>query len=214
MLPRPLLLDIGVRWALACALLLALAVSIGHPYVQLWLPFYKPLIAVLLPDYRITALTLAAQPAGHVVAVTLELTHATWIGVKLLPVGFSVSSSTLEGHALQHLVIIGSLLLAWPLDPQGGWSHRIALLLLGFISLAVVEALDIPFVLAGSVTDLLMGNFAPALLDESWRVRWMNFLNGGGRLVLSVAAVLMAVAAYRRLFPRHADVSQTSSELL
>ena len=205
---RQHLLKIGLRAALAFALTLVAALILGRHYVQVWLPLYQQVISWLMPEYRVVEIALQFQPSGQVVKLSVELIHPTLVGLKLLPEGLSVSSTTLQGHALQHPILIATVLLAWQLGEKASWTHRLALLGLGLVGLIIVEALDVPFVLAGSITDLLLADFAPQLQDSSWLVRWMHVLNGGGRLALSAAAALIAVACYRYLFLRRSGVSR------
>ena len=199
-MPRQHLLKIGLRAALALALMLIAALLWGRQYVQLWLPLYQQVISWLMPDYRVVDIVLQSQSSGQVVKLSVELIHQTVVGLKLLPQGLSVSSTTLQGHALQHPILIATVLLAWPLGEKASWTQRLRLLGLGLIGLLIVEALDVPFVLAGSITDLLLADFAPHLQDKSGLVRWMHILNGGGRLALSVGAALIVVAGYHAYF--------------
>jgi hypothetical protein len=55
-------------------------------------------------------------------------------------------------------------------------------------------------VLLGSIDDLILANVAPG--TSSFLVGWMDFMNGGGRLALSVAAALAAVGVGRMLAAR------------
>lgn len=203
------LFKIGRRAALAFTLALAAALLFGRQYVQLWLPLYQQVIAWLLPEYRVVEVVLQSQPSAPVVKLSVELVHQTLVGLKLLPQGLSVSSTTLQGHALQHPILIATVLFASPLGENASWTQRFGSLGVGLIGLMLVEALDIPFVLAGSVTDLLLADFAPHLQDQSGLVQWMYILNGGGRLALSVGAALVAVAGCRYLFSRRSGLSRT-----
>lgn len=201
MAPPPLF-RFGTRVVLAFTLALVAVWLFGRYYVQLWQPLYHQIIAWLLPDFRVIETVLQSQPSGEVIQVSVELTRPAWIGANLLPPGLSVSSSTLQGYALQHPVILATVLFAWPPGEPASWTKRLGLLGFGLIGLTVVEMLDIPFVLAGAVTDLLLSDFAPGNLAASKLVRWMHFLNTGGRLALSLAVALIAVAFYRHLFAR------------
>lgn len=209
MLARPQLLKIGRRAALAFTLALVAALLFGRYYVQLWLPLYQQVIAWLLPEYRVVEVVLQSQPSAPVVKLSVELIHQTLAGLKLLPQGLSVSSTTLQGHALQHPILLTTVLFASPLAENASWSQRFSLLGLGLVGLMLVEALDIPFVLAGSITALLLADFAPQLVDDSWLVRWMHVLNGGGRLALPVGVALVAVAGCRYWRSRGSDVART-----
>jgi hypothetical protein len=90
-----------------------------------------------------------------------------------------------------------SLLVAWP---AASISRRIALLAIAVPLLLLVEMLDVPLVLLGSMDDLILANVAPG--TSSFLVVWMYFMNGGGRLALSVAAALAAVGFARMLAAR------------
>lgn len=194
------LLDFGLRLLVIGVAVLALSFLIAPHYVGLWLPLYKQVAGWLLPDYRIVELALRSQPPDQLVSLTIETARPLIVGTKLLPAGMSLSSTTLQGHAVQHLVIVVSLLLAWPQNQPG--SQRLVLLLFALPALFILEALDIPFVLAGAIQDLLLAQFSPSEWSQSWLVRWMNFLNGGGRLALSLAGALIAIGSYRFLFAR------------
>lgn len=206
---RQALRNLAVRLLAAGVGVLALAFLIAPHYVALWLGLYQQVIIWLLPDFRVVDLSLKSQAAEHVVSITIEAARPLWIGTKLLPAGASLSSSTLQGHAVQHLVIVLGLLLVWPLGQAKRWKHRIILLLFALPTLLLVETLDIPFVLAGAVTDLLLYQFSPSEWESSWLVRWMSFLNTGGRVALSLAAALMVIACCRSLFSRRTHVSPT-----
>lgn len=70
--------------------------------------------------------------------------------------------------------------------------------------LLLMEMLDVPLVLLGSNEDLLLANIAPG--TASLLVAWMNFMNGGGRRALSIAAALAAAGLVRMLAARPARV--------
>jgi hypothetical protein len=87
-----------------------------------------------------------------------------------------------------------SLLVAWPVTSI---TRRIALLCMSVPLLLLVEMLDVPMVLLGSIEDLILANVAPD--TTSFLVGWMNLMNGGGRLALSIAAALAAFGVGRIL---------------
>jgi hypothetical protein len=87
-----------------------------------------------------------------------------------------------------------SLLAALPVS---NIQHRIALLFMAVPLLLLVEMLDVPMVLLGSIEDLILANVAPTA--DSFLVGWMNFMNGGGRLALSIVAALIAFGGGRIL---------------
>lgn len=144
------------------------------------------------PDYRIQSLAIQENRGEAVVSLNLKLEQYTFVAGQLLHPGFDITSSTLAGHSIQHALLIFSLLAAWPAT---GISRRFALLCLAVPLLLLVEMLDVPLVLLGSNEDIILANVAPTA--SSFLVGWMNFLNGGGRLALSITAALFAVGCNR-----------------
>jgi hypothetical protein len=182
---------------LAYTVLLALSLHYGRQYVELLLPIYRWEIGWCAPEYRIQSLAVQENRGEAVVSLNLKLEQYTFVAGQLLHPGGDITSSTLAGHSLQHVLLIFSLLAAWP---AAGISRRFALLCLAVPLLLLVEMLDVPLVLLGSNEDIILANVAPTA--SSFLVSWMNFLNGGGRLALSIAAALFAVAVSKFWLPR------------
>jgi hypothetical protein len=191
---RPVLLKFTVVFMLVYLLLLVLTVQFGQRYVELLLPLFRWEISWCAPDYLIESLLLQDYRGEDVVALKLKLVQYSFSAGHLLPPGGEISSSTLSGHVLQHVVLMLSLLVAWPI---GGIKRRIALLGIALPLMLLVEMLDVPLVLLGSIEDLVLANVAPTA--NSFLVSWMNFINGGGRLALSIAAVIAANGVARIL---------------
>lgn len=191
---KPALLKFALLFPLAYIVLLALSLQLGQHYVGFWLPLYRWEIGWLFPDFQIGGLVLADNRGESVVALNLNLVHYTVLAGQVLHPGGSVSSSTLTGHALQHPLVLLSLLIAWP---TSNLPHRIALLCLSLPFLLLIEMLDVPLVLLGSIEDLILANVRHD--TSSFLVAWMNFMNGGGRLALSIVAALVAIGGGRSL---------------
>jgi hypothetical protein len=183
------LLKFAALFLLAYTVLLALSLQYGRQYVELMLPLYRWEIGWCAPEYRIQSLAVQENRGEAVVSLNLKLEQYTFVAGQLLHPGGDITSSTLAGHSLQHALLIFSLLAAWP---AAGISRRFALLGLAVPLLLMVEMLDVPLVLLGSNEDIILANVAPTA--SSFLVSWMNFINGGGRLALSIAAALLAVA--------------------
>jgi hypothetical protein len=186
----------ALRLLLAWGLLTGLAYAFGEHYGRLVIPVYREAVSVLAPEYRIHALELREQGGQRYFSLQVYTREGIRKGEVTLRPGIGLSSQTLLGHALQHPILIFGLLLAWPV---AGLARRALLLLLGVPALVVVEFLDVPLVLLGSLEDLILANVAPELLEDSPRVLAMHFMNTGGRLALAVAAALLAIAAVRLL---------------
>jgi hypothetical protein len=108
-----------------------------------------------------------------------------------------VTASTLAGRGVLHPVLILALLALF----ARSWRHlgRLAACALPF--LLVVEALDIPLVLAEQL-------YVPDVYatGEAWREpHWSRFLDGGGRHALCAAAAGAAYSLLEWLTRRRGD---------
>ena len=145
---RRSLLKFTAIFLAAYLVLLALSLQYGQRYVELLLPLYRWEIGWFTPDYRILSFGLQDYRGEAVVALNLQLMHYIVVEGHPLAPGGSISSSTLAGFALQHTVLALSLLAAWPARRLSG---RLLLLISVVPFLLVVEMLDIPLVLLGSI---------------------------------------------------------------
>lgn len=194
---KPALLKFAALFLAAYLALLGLSLQFGPHCVEFLLPLYRWEIAALTPNYHIASLALADNRGETVVAVTLDLVRYIVVAGQAISPGGNISSSTLAGHALQPPLLMLSLLAAWP---AASIFRRMALLAVAAPFLLLVEMLDVPLVLLGSIDDLILANVAPG--TSSFLVAWMYFMNGGGRLALSIAAALAAVGVGRMLAAR------------
>lgn len=185
---KPALLKCVVLFLLAYLVLLGLSLQFGQQYIELLLPLYRWEIAWLAPDYHLVSLAIADSHNESVIALNLDLVRYTVVAGHALPPTSGISSSTLVGHALQHPLIMLSLLAAWPASSN---FQRVKLFLIALPPLLLLEALDVPLVLLGSIEDLMIANIAPDTF--SFLAAWMNFLNGGGRLALAIVAAFATV---------------------
>ncbi len=129
------------------------------------------------------------------------------------PMGeIEINSSTLVGHIAQYPILALSLVAGWQ-----GLSRR-ARLLGGTVALlvcALAVCADIPFVLAGSLDDFVQFNLQGRDQPSSALISWMEFLNGGGRLLLALLVGLvsanLAARAQKALVSRGAKQGDTRS---
>jgi hypothetical protein len=189
------------RLILAYGLVMAIVLTFGDAYVDRLIPLYRLPVEWLLPEFRIESLGLARVNNEPVIALKLVLEETLWIGAKPVPPGGDLSASTLRGHALQHPILLYTLLLAWPglFGPAG-----VARLSISIPLLLLVELLDVPLVLVGSVQDLLLATLAPGRLGHDPWIGWMDFLNGGGRLALALMAAALSLAGGQAVAQRWA----------
>lgn len=172
------------------ATLLILSLLAGQYYARLMLPYYRWSMALISTDYRPTELALINRQGQSLIAANFTQQRPRMIQGTLLPADREFNSSTLLGHALQHPILIFSPLLAWWVMVR---QRPGRLLIGGIFALLCVELLDIPFVLLGSIEDLVLANIDVTLTSHSTLVAWMNFLNGGGRLGLCLCAAVLVL---------------------
>lgn|GEM_PF-1666897 len=166
----------------------------GDRYVQLLLPVYQWSFETLTPHYGVQSLRLEQDNGERIIKVRAQTVGARLLAGKSVQSGVPVSSSTLAGHALQHVVVLFTAMLLWPVRL---WWERAALIVLAVPALLVVETLDVPLVLVGALEDLVLFNFDEKLLSSSFLVQGMHFMNSGGRLALSLIAAVLTIAVWR-----------------
>jgi hypothetical protein len=193
---RTLLKSVGLL-VLVYVMLLAMSLQFGGTYVEFLLPLYRWELSHLAQDFELQSLMLGDNKGESVVALSM-FTKYSVINNQVIPSGISISCSTLIGHALQHPLLIFSLVFAWPATSLGQIFTRLCCALPFLI---LMETLDIPLLLLGSAQDLILANFTSG--SDSFIVGWMNLLNGGGRPALSIFAAMMALVCSKFFHSRH-----------
>lgn len=189
-----------LRLTLAAVVLLPLGVFFGAAFVESWLPAYRHVFVLVADEFRIQSLELDHEGADRVVRVRVVLRSPLVFGGKVVypDPRATANASTLTAHALQGPILAMLVILAWPARrwTEIGWR---LLLLAPLVSLLVL--FDLPCVLAAELWELVIERLAPG--TSSPLVIWKDFLQGGGRYALGVAAGAASVAgccAGRRTF--------------
>lgn len=180
---------VALKLALTLPLLLWLSNRYAIDYAEILLPLYRVVLNTALHDYSVLSIGVSTQGGEVVVVAKLFAFQEQLIGNRHLPAGFTVDASTLVGHALKHAVIIVTAAIVWP---RLTVSERLIRVLISLPLLIVIEALDIPLVLASAVRDLVISNVAPDQAARSWLIDWTHIMDGGGRTALSLAAACVA----------------------
>lgn len=183
---------------LAYAVLAAALLWQAPNYGELWVPLYQWELGVLAPELDITGVKITAPSNERVVMLEADVRPGSVFGHYFFERTMPMNSSTLLGHVLLHPLVMFLIVLAWP---SPSITRKLLYTLAAVPFLVVVELLDVPLVLLGSLQDLVLANAAPDKLRFAALVNWMNLLNGGGRIALSVAAALLAIAAVQTLTP-------------
>ncbi len=186
--------DWTLRMVIAYAVMAVLAGFLRPQYGEMVLPVYRAVVRWICADYRIMGFDLVETRGELRFGLVAVSSHYQMVGGKLLPPGAMVTSSTLLGHSLQHPILIFSLLLAWP--GISAW-RRIGLCICALPFLLLAECVDVPVVLGGNVLAAVVGQLAPETVSQSLTVQWIDFLGGGGRIVISLLAAAAALFAFR-----------------
>jgi len=162
----------------------------GKACGNLFLPLYRFEIEAIFPFMDIQRLLIDTSGREWLITLQIIFNSTYYVGMNPLAAVTVMSSSTLLGHAFQPLMILLPLVgAAKAIVPT---SNK-RLVLGAVFSLVLLLAVDVPFVLVGAIEDILLNQFAPGN-SPSLTMSWMYFLNGGGRLGLSVVAAIMTVA--------------------
>lgn len=183
---------------LAYAVLVMLLLWQAPRYGELWVPLYQWEISVISTDLDINNVSVVSPQGERVVMLDAEVRAGSVFGHYFFQSAVPLVSSTLLGHVLLHPIVMLLIVLAWP---AAGLQRKGLYLLAAIPFLIMVELLDVPLVLLGNLQDLVLSNAAPDALRFAPLVNWMNLLNGGGRIGLSVVAALLAVATVQTLAP-------------
>lgn len=192
-------LKFGVTLLVSYCLLTLIMVAFGEYLLRILLPLYSFFINIISTELQVQSIALDNSGTTKqilTVVINPELLH---LGKSSLPAGVPIQLSTLQGHSLQHLIIIYSILLAWPpilSNNKQLATNKLKLLLISLPFVLIVEFFDVPFVLLGSAYDLIYSNLAPELVTSSLMIKFMDFLNGGGRLAFSLTAAIFTLATY------------------
>lgn len=156
-------------------------------YLEILMPAIGAIVDALLPDGVVrTALGVTVKGSQELVALDAALTEPLRVGGIIVPAGEAIDATTLVAYALQPIALVYAVLAAWP---TGGAPARATLLALGLPAVMLATLLDIPFVLAGLVHNVLLD---AGVTDGTSRTLaiYYEFLHRGGRLGLAIAVAI------------------------
>lgn len=199
-----------LRLLLGAAVLLPLAVFYGEVLVNAWLAAYRIVFSWVADEFKLLNLYIDHEGADRVLRAQVAWRRIVFIGggkaIYPDPRGMA-NASTLLAHALQGPLVAMLTAIAWPTRLQTAtdavgkttrlrleWAARaIALLPL----LSVLMLVDMPIVLAGELWELALDMIVPD--STSALVIWKQFMQGGGRYALGLAAGVLAVLLARHV---------------
>ena len=179
--PRRLLVR-GLVFLLVWGILNSVAWIWGDQLARHVIPLYKISFTGLTDHYRLQSLRIEHQSEPY---FKIQVTTAgnRVLNHKNIPDKLGLSSQTLLGHTFQPIIIALSLLLSWPAQQI---RCRFVAIIIAIPIMILALALDVPVVLLGSLEDLIYANFYPQALNSVFSIHVMNFMNGGGRLLLGI----------------------------
>ncbi|NWG87713.1 MAG: hypothetical protein HXY26_09460 [Hydrogenophilaceae bacterium] len=190
---------IALRLGLGLPLVIWLAVEYGWYYADFWLPAYRGMLEILLPDFDVLSLGITAPRGEYLISGEFVPERTLFVQGRMLPKELVINASTLMAHALKPPIVLIAAALAWPGLSLGARGLR---LLLSLPFLLVLELADVPLMLASSVNDLMSWSVAPSADAASKLVDWTTILDGGGRIALSLAAAFAVAWLHPLLLQR------------
>jgi hypothetical protein len=177
------------------AILTALLYGAGEPYSRAWCQVLEWQIERIQGEFSAATVTLTDVDAQAAFRFEGTVTAALISRFPGIPPGAKVWATTLQAYAHNHAILIFSILVAWPAATA---RHRARLLLAGVPATGLSTSLDIPYALAALTRGEVYAAFDSGLIDTDLLVRYFEFLQGGGRLMLPVAAAGLAIAICKR----------------
>lgn len=178
----------------AYPVLTGLAIFYGDHYGRATIPLYQATISVIAPEYKLASFEIRQPRSEKVLFAEFVAEESRVVGGGVLPAGTSIQASTLLSHALQHAIVMYTLIAVCLVSSNASLARWLTAAALSLPGLALVEVLDVPFVLAGSVEDLVVNGMSAGEPIVPPVTYWMNFLNGGGRLALAAAGGVLTVS--------------------
>lgn len=192
------LFRISLRLLTAWLGLSVLGFLFGKEFISTLLPFVSWMVGLIEPG--ISPLVTVQQHQGnemvHLSATTLRSLEISKSLV--IPEGLRLTAAGSLAHALVPLVILWSLIIAWPAEVL---REKVALLLLSLPATLITVALTTPFLLVGRV-EIMLGEIAfqrGEQREEPFTLTWLLFTEGGGRWILPIILAAICVVAAKRL---------------
>lgn len=194
-LPQAKSLKEIAHWRIAGHVLLSLiAVTLIIANSELWarlsLPLYNAVIPYLYSSFDQVVVTLQTLKSETFFVLQANNSSPIVYNAQSLPANLQPSSRTLIAHSLQHpLFILPAVLLGSLFYPCNG----MRLLITTFVALLIMACIDVPMLLTGSIEDLMRTHFGNDGMLSALRIQWMQLLNNGGRIGLSLALAGIAL---------------------
>ena len=170
--------------------LLGLARSVGESYYSIWLPLLRVELKCLLPVDSLLNVGVTTRDGELVYAARIAVQNGPSATADHNVTSTVVIVSTLTGNALQPPIIMLSLILA---SVNVNVRKRCLAFLVALPVIAVLFSIDVPFLLAGAVDELLRTGADVHQGGVSNLTRYVDVLDHGGRFALAMIAAAVIV---------------------
>jgi hypothetical protein len=180
----------------------------GDFLLELLLPIYRWEINFIDAGYQILSFRINDSEPEHIFFLQVNLAKPMFVGGRFIfphPQGLAHASSIVD-HVWLMTVLFFATIFSWPASRMRLLVLRV---LLGLPFLIGVLLLDIPFTLLAALKGLIiqqleLDTFSPLIL-------WGSFLEGGGRIALSLVAGALVVLVTNFLFNNSAIPTANNS---
>jgi hypothetical protein len=174
-------------------LLLMLTHHFGHLIINAIIPLYEWMIHQIDNRFDKTILYIVNFQGESYLQLDVLVSQPFWLGLqKIAPtIPFYNSTGMSVANVLQPIVLICTIILAWPVKRLIVFIYRIACAIPVIVLLML---LDMPFQLVNSTWQGLEQSLKLNMATTTWFSYWSDFLNGGGLMALSITSGLMVVA--------------------
>lgn len=128
-----------------------------------------------------------------------------------VPAGTSVGGTALQAYAHHHAILILAILVAWPVRRR---IVRFVLLGAAVPAIALATMLDVPFALLGVAHETMLTASDPHAPGRDWVVYYFQFLQRGGRHLLSLVAAGLAIIVVSRRLAEETRAGRRSPRLV
>jgi len=179
-----------------------LTYQLGDTIINAMIPMYQWAIKFL--DYRFdaTVLSISKIQGENFLKLDVMLSQPFWLGAQQIELNQPIynSAGMPLGNVLQPLVIIITIISAWPLRQAITFIYR---LLVSIPLILLIMMLDMPLQLINSSWQGFEKTLQLNIATTDWFGFCSDFLNGGGLMALSIACGLLAVGLAQWCLDRH-----------
>jgi len=199
---------VAIRFLLISVFIAMVLHWYGDSLLELLLPIYRWEINFIDAGYQVRSFSINNSEPEHVFFLQVNLAKPMFVGGRFIfpnPQGLAQASSIVD-HVWLMAVLFFAIIFSWPASRMRLLVLRV---LVGLPFLIGILLLDIPFTLLAALKGLIiqqleLDTFSPLIL-------WGSFLEGGGRLALSLVAGALVVLVTNFLFNNRSIIVANNS---